>query len=345
MSQYWWDAKPYERHEAIRATVKTLEDNQSFRQTANVRYMRLYSNLDMLGLAGSRYALSTQPSYEAKLKLNVIHSCCDTVTNKIAKNKPKPTFLTEGGNWSQQQKAKKLDRFTEGAFYSAKVYEKSPKVFLDSTVFGSGFLKGYLEGAPGEKQRRAQCERVFPDEIIVDDNESIYDSPQQMFQRKFISREILKSLFPKKADLIAKVAKANGLTTGPTRLVDQVLVYESWHLPTARDAGDGRRCLTIDNTSLIDEEYSLDCFPFSKIKWSDRLIGFYGEGLAEQLMGLQLEINKLLRTIQVAMHLCSVPHWLVDAASKVVSSHINNEIGGLIRLYPLNSICGIPNII
>ena len=53
--------------------------------------------------------------------------------------------------------------------------------------------------------------------------------------------------------------------------------------------------------------------------------------MAEQLQGLQLEINKTLRTIQVSMHLVSVPKLLVEASSKVVSSHLNNRIGGVIK--------------
>ena len=52
-----------------------------------------------------------------------------------------------------------------------------------------------------------------------------------------------------------------------------------------------------------------------------RPVGFFGQGLAEQLQGLQLEINKTLRTIQVSMHLVSVPKQLVEASSKLVSSH------------------------
>ena len=53
--------------------------------------------------------------------------------------------------------------------------------------------------------------------------------------------------------------------------------------------------------------------------------------MAEQLQGIQLEINKILRTIQVSMHLVSVPKLLVEASSKIVSSHLNNRIGGVIK--------------
>lgn len=325
-SQYWWAEEEKDRHKAITETVTHLTTNQNYRQEAFVRYLRLYSNMEQLGLIGSRYATKVTPAIEGRLKLNIVHSCCDTITNKIAKNKPKPTFLTDDGDWSEQQKAKKLDKFVEGMFYDMEAYRFGPVIHTDATVFGTGFLKIYIDQA----DKRIKCERVFPDEILVDDAECFYGKPRQLFQRKFINRDVLAQLMPKHKTAIYSAARVNDFSTNYKRLVDQVLVWEAWHLPSTKDADDGRHSIVIDGATLFDEEYEIECFPFSMLKWSDRLVGFWGEGLAEQLMGLQLEINKLLRTIQVAMHLCSVPHWMIEQGSKVVKSHINNEIGGFI---------------
>ena len=45
----------------------------------------------------------------------------DTIVSKVTKNKPKPTFLTDGGDWDLQQKAKKLTKYCEGIFYSTNL--------------------------------------------------------------------------------------------------------------------------------------------------------------------------------------------------------------------------------
>ena len=48
------------------------------------------------------------------------------------------------------------------------------------------------------------------------------------------------------------------------------------------------------------------------------------------LTGIQYEINKLLKVIQLSMHLGSIPKIFMDANSKIVKQHLNNEIGGII---------------
>jgi hypothetical protein len=46
-------------------------------------------------------------------------------------------------------------------------------------------------------------------------------------------------------------------------------------------------------------------------------------------MGIQIEINKILRDIQITMHLYK-PKYLIEAGSKIIKAHLNNEIGGLV---------------
>ena len=325
IDKYWWNEKDDKIHNGVFEVVNFLTKNQRFREESNLRYMRLYSNMEVLGLTAARYAQNSSRSIETTLKLNVIQSACDTVTNKIAKNKPKPTFLTDAGNFSDQKKARLLEKFIDGMFYQLKLYEQGPKIFLDGCVFGSGFAKFYIE------EGKMKCERVFPAEIVIDDAEAVYGSPRQLHQKKVISRDVLMTLYPDFKDKIRMAKKAEGDLITHDHLADQVRVLESWHLPSGKDAGDGKHVIAIEGCTLLCEEYRLPFFPFSMITWTDRLLGFFGQGLAEQMMGIQLEINKLLRTIQIAMHLCSIPRYLIQHGSKVVSSHINNDIGALVK--------------
>ena len=110
-----------------------------------------------------------------------------------------------------------------------------------------------------------------------------------------------------------------------------IRVVESWRLPSHKDSTDGKHTITMGREALLEEEYTKSYFPFIFFRWGERPVGFFGQGLAEQLSGLQLEINKILRTIQVSMHLVSVPKLLVEASSKIVSAHLNNKIGGIIK--------------
>ena len=113
-------------------------------------------------------------------------------------------------------------------------------------------------------------------------------------------------------------------------LDEMITVVEAWKLPSGSDAKDGLHILCVDNGTLFEEEWLHDWHPFEFFRWNKKTFGFYGQGIAEQLTGIQYEINKLLKVIQTSMHLGSIPKIFIDANTKIVKQHINNEIGGII---------------
>lgn len=324
--RYWWSNKN-QLHQNIYNYLEHLEQNQNYRNTDNLRYMKLYGNYEMLGLDSYSYN-RTETSYNVKhrVTLNIIQSMVDTVVSKIAKNKPKPTFLTEGGDWSLQRKAKKLTKFCEGIFNSCDLYDEGIKAFQDACIFGTGAIKIFKQDG------NIKAERVFIDEIKIDDAESFYGKPRQMHQIKYIHRDVLKSMFPEHKTVIdMQTDTAKYSTSNYSNAKDMIRVVESWHLPSGKDGKDGVHAITIKDATLFSEEYEKEYFPFVFMHWTRRPVGFFGQGMAEQLQGIQLEINKILRTIQVSMHLTSIPKVFIEASSKVVTAHLNNKIGGIVR--------------
>ena len=47
---------------------------------------------------------------------------------KMAKNRPKPLFLTSGGDYKLIRKAKKLTKFCDGIFYENEAYKLGPEI-------------------------------------------------------------------------------------------------------------------------------------------------------------------------------------------------------------------------
>jgi hypothetical protein len=322
---YWWKEKKDKVHESVFAKVGDLESNQSFRSSDNVRNMRLYGNFELMGLQQYNFS-QNDSSYnqQNRVTLNVIQSMVDTVVSKITKQRPKATFLTDGGDWSLQSKAKKLTKFVEGQFYASKYYEIAALAFQDACIFGTGAIKFYTEND------QVCAERVFIDEIIVDDAEAMYGKPRQIHQKRYIHKDVLKEMFPDSIGFIESAGRGEGFYDSSTS-DDMIRVIESWHLPSGKDAKDGKHAICIENATLFEEDYTKDYFPFVFIRWGVRPLGFFGQGLSDQLAGLQLEINKILKTIQVSMHLTSIPKVFVEASSKVVTAHLNNKIGGIIK--------------
>lgn len=329
-NQFWWQGTTgKERAERIFTYIKRISSDQSYKQDQNFRNLRLYGNMEAFSLKNYGFYRSEPAStVQNRITLNIVQSMVDTVVSKITKNKPKPSFLTEGGDWQMQRRAQKLTQFVEGQFQATNFYAKRAIGFQNSCIFGTGPLKIFRE------EGEIKVEQTFIDEIIVDDAEALYGEPRQMHQRKKIHRDVLCSMYPKLEQqiLMATSAPMSGYQSNSRdKSANMVTVAESWRLPTKKDAGDGMHVICIEGLELASEEWSRSYFPFLFWRWGVPPLGFFGQGLAEQLTGLQLEINKILRTIQISMHLVSVPKIFVEASSRVVSAHLNNKIGGIIK--------------
>ncbi len=94
---------------------------------------------------------------------------------------------------------------------------------------------------------------------------------------------------------------------------------------------DGRHTIACSSGFLLDEEYTKDRFPFTFLHYSSRLLGFWSQGIAEQLMGTQMELNSILHTISRAIRLVGVPRVFQEEGSKVTSASHNNEIGVIVK--------------
>ena len=324
-SKSWYEAKN-EPHVYVYPYIKKLDNLQSITQEENIKHMRLYGDREYEGI--KTFSVTSRGPYYAgqhRITLNIVQSMIDTAVAKITKNRPLPYFLTSDGDFSQTRRAEKLTQFIEGQFHAANVFEIMPKVFKDACIFGTGIVKVLREG------KKIICERVFPDEIKVDNNESIYGKPRQMHQLKWIHKDVLISMFPNKRGSIEGVISDTTYGIDKTTVNgDMVLVTESWKLPDG-DKENGFHCITIINDTLFKETYTKNYFPFVILRWNEKPLGFWGQGIAEQLAGLQLEINKLLKVIQVSMHLVSVPKIFIEASSKIVTQELNNQIGSIIR--------------
>lgn len=322
----WWEQTKGQVHGAVIGVVKQIQERQQYRHQANLTHLKLYGNTDALGMNSFFYSQPNPINTMHRPVLNVVQSCVDTAAAKIAKNKPSPKILTDGANWKLGRKAENLTKFLNGSFYLAKTYESSVECFFDCAVFGTGIKKVY----PDFEKKRVVSERVIPDEILIDDSESWHGDTRNIYQVKPVSRETLLNLYPEHAEAILALTPMYGASDYTTYgHFDSVPVFEGWHL--GLDKAPGRHAIIIDGADLQDEDWEWDRFPFTKLPFNPRRIGWWGQGIPEQLIGLQTEINKLLRSIQIAHHLLSAPAVFVEANSNVLTSTMNNEIGRIVK--------------
>jgi len=170
----WWEVKGDDLAARLFAVVKYLGSNQTLRTTNLITTTRLYGNLSLMGLNGLTYSklASVTNASASRITYNVCQSATDTVTAKIAKNKPKPLFLTSGGDYKLQRRAENLTKFVEGVFYENDIYALATHIFRDACVWGTGAAFVY------EKDGRIKFERCVISEIQVDDVEAFYGLPR-----------------------------------------------------------------------------------------------------------------------------------------------------------------------
>jgi hypothetical protein len=331
-SEAWWKAKEEAISAAVSGLIEYLRKNQQGRELRNMTSARLYGNLSLAGMSSLTHAklIASETILKDRLTYNVVQSTIDTVVARLSKNKPRPLFLTSGGDYKIQRRAKKLDKFVEGVFYENDQYALSQKACRDGAIFGTGVTKVF------ESYGRVRHERRLPSQLVVDEVEAFDGRPRQIHEVMDVDRGMLMELFPSEKKLIksASCDQLDGYSNGAysDNVADVVTVRESWRLPSGPEAQDGLHVFTVNNGTLgRPEKWEFDFFPFATFHWNDPLIGFWGQGLSEMLQGIQLEINKLLILAQRSFHLAGSFKILLENTAKIVEEHLTNEVGAVIR--------------
>jgi hypothetical protein len=348
----WWLLDVDEMPGAIQAVVQTIKERQARLEAQRLTSAKLYGNVALMGVQGSSVsrASAAVPGSRDRITYNVVASCVDTVGAKMAKNKPKPLFLTSGADFKLQRKAKKLTKFVEGVFFENQVRKMAPRTFKEGAVLGDGLIHVF------EQHDRVRYERVMASEVYVDEIEGLYGRPRQLHRAKNVDRRVLVNLaqgggaWEKDAVQAIKDASEAGAmeslsAASQETIGDQVSVIESWHLRSGPDEKDGRHVLSIEGAVLAQEDWPHDFFPFARFPWSAPIWGYWSKGLAESIQNIQLEINKLLWLIQRSMHLMGTWKVALEYGSKIASTNINNDIGTIIWFNKAQPVYLTPQVV
>lgn len=274
------------RHDIFDRLFDALYANRSLRS-----YHRALSVLDSAG-----YALG---------RLQVTTSIVDTFVSRFAKRRPHPMLVVDEAEWTQKQRAIEFRRFLDGKMRETEVDRLSDVCLGDSCRRGTGVL--YVDDGEDD----VVVEHVHRWELYVDPYEARggEQAVRQMHRVRRFAREVLSEQYPQCRAAIASAPPSRmrpgetgteewTLPTGFYDRADVVDVYESWHLPSAPDAGDGRRARCLEGATLCYEAWDCERFPFAILRRHLRPFGFWGQGDVERLAPLQHDINLIARDLQ-----------------------------------------------
>lgn len=338
LAEWWKSDDDRKLCQELLGTATYLKTNQTYRIRQLAVDVRLYSGLSVYSYAGSNTSKfdRTKTLPDDRPTFNIIQSAADTIVARLTQNEPSPRFLTNGADYRQRHLGEEMNRFMSGEFYQTQAYRKGALALKDACVMGTGCLKVYVD----DQTRKVCVDRVLISDLYMDDNDSLNGEPQQLIQLKLIDRDRLLSRMKnaKEKDIVESTPNSypdNSSDSGRTT-ADQVMVVEGWKLPSGPDPDapgyiSGRHTIATEMGVIYDESWDSPKFPFVFIKYSDPFLGFWGQGLATQLFGTQLSINRIMYTISRAINLVGVPRVFIESSSKVTKAHNNNEIGVIIE--------------
>ncbi len=327
----WWLAKDEKELQAqLLSTTQFLKNFHSSRIRQASLYSRLFSGKPLYNYLASTSTLdNSQQMPMGRPTANVVYSCIDTLTSMVTQNKPRPVFLTDAGHYKERRMAKEMNSFIMGEFYRCKVYEEiGPEAFRDAAMLGNGFAKIV------KKDGRVELERTLETELLVDFNDAYYRHPRALIHTKLCDRGVLADEMPKES---AKIYSAQGGTVDSSpqstdTVSDQIIVSEGWHLPSGKDAKDGRHAIVCSEGTLLDEPWTKSYFPFSKLDYNQNTVGWFSQGMAEILFPTQMEIYKMLIIASQAIEMTGVPKIIISELSKVLETAFNNNISSIIKV-------------
>lgn len=322
-AQRWWIPEPEDdQDEAHRAGLlleetSLVETRQSMWHQLNLWNATLYSNRELPGfrwgdIDGTRELWPTNLRTE-----NLIENIGEAMLSKASSSPIKPTPVPHGASWKVERAVRLLDQFLVGVWRQTRAEDACVMMFRDAYISGLGCVRIAFD----DKRKSLHVERVFFDNIVIDNRECANGAMPQTFR--------LRSVLPRTA-----VEARYGVELGKQpRYVDRravsdgwVVVVEAWRLPDANGKG-GRHTVACCDKLLVDEKWSEDWVPLVFFHWQDRTSGFYTKGGVEQVLPYQLVQNDLNEDIRLAQDMCCRPRLLVNANSQINIDHWDSEAG------------------
>lgn len=328
----WWDGSPEsqlpeEEVEKIRAlslldSARNLENLQREVHEQNLYSAQLYSNRELAAFDWGNSAMyRTSLAPVSRTGENLVLMVVDTLVSQIGKNRPKARPQTRGSSWTLRQQAKLLDKFLYGEFIRTRVYEKGKHCFRDACIFGFGAMYVCADGE-GE-DAKVHLERVFPDELIVDQMEVVAcGKARHWYRRRVLPIEVVCAMYGMERAEFEKSAVVEYDLDWRHVGKGHVVLVEGWQC--ARGSKSGRYVAAVGEHLLKDKPYKLEEAPFVIYQWQPPLSGFYSGSAVEQALPYQIRLNEINDVIRDAQDLMGRPRILVAEGSRVNPLEIDN---------------------
>ncbi len=329
----------------VEKIVDGLDSAYSAHDSRAVLSVSTYEGRSLQSLSPLAYLDSW--SSEGALQLNVTRSACDTVLAEISgRQKPKPSFLTNGADYRTRRKAKKHDKFVEAQMRLpqgtyAQTWEVMEDALMDAIITGTGFVYPYADGD-------SICvERVPPGQVRLDAAEAAAGNPRNWFRRGPIDQDLAAELFCEGEDTESgePSEKLQAIESAPiyddkssteySKVCPPIVFTEAWLLPIPGSEKPGRHVIVIGGVVMLEEDWNDTNPPFVVLRWARSRFSFWGKGLVEEGELIANELDENTEKLQARFRLCGAKRTYVYEGSLVDDSKMEeNEHESIILVKP-----------
>lgn len=292
------------RAQAMFTAALNIERNNWPRRMMNMTCLRYRTGRDVAG--PYMFSMAARPSALAQRlrglqwrvpEDNIVATYADVYASRIWKERPFIMVSPIAGNFKMWLRSLQMGRYIDAVMHDTKFWNTWEQVGDDACSVGDGFIKVHKSLTD---EKKIDISRAMSDEMLVDEDEASYGYPPKIIQRCFEHVDVLVAGYGKTPELRDAIARAPGVhpgLVGEGTAVQNIRPFlEGFSKPTVDPATGkkipGRHLVTIGNVSLVDEEYDLPHFPYAQLIFSRMPMGFFGQGLAEQMLPYQEALNR-----------------------------------------------------
>lgn len=249
--------------------------------------------------------------------LNVIKSCIDTLSSKIAQSKVRPFFNCVNGSFKDIQTVKSAQQFFDQYYDAEDVNKKVSEAFRDACIFENGYVFIDVDSK--------KIDKALPWQVYERPSELSYGKVTRTYYER---KDFPVTLLPAKVynAIKDKIGLAEYVTYG--LYFDTVNKVKVYYVP--------------EYDYILEESFEAERTPFIRIYYNCPVSGNTSNSVVDMLYTIQLEINTLMNKIKDASQLNIAMTYLIPKGSGLKTGQLNNRIGNIIEYEPTSNMTGSP---
>lgn len=303
--------------------LKTLNESRLSKYYRNYNYynntpagtLKNIRNPSIVGLYNIEESIETDTTLTPSL--NVIKSCIDTLTSKIAQSKVRPFFNCINGTFKDINVCKNAQQYFDQYFDIEEVNKKVSMAFRDACIFDHGVL--YVDG------ETKSITKALPWQVFVRPAELTYNNITRAY---YCQKDYPVSMLPERY-------RKRVLDNNPQQ---EYVTYGIYY-----DTVDQCKAVYITELDFVDiEKYEGNRVPFVFLWYNNPIHGGSSVSIVDMLYGIQTEINILMSKVKDASQLTPANTIFLPDDATIKATQLNNRIGNIITYKATSDMTSSP---